>query len=201
VAGIHQHPLIINRQNQVTEEAEYWAAMQCQGCGKFICAGVRRKLSPLSDCEYVAHYPLGKPNDEVASEVPEKIATDFSEALRCQFVNSYNATAEMCRRAIQASCLDLGAKPKDGIMDQIDWVHSQGKITTPLRDVAHKIRLGGNRAAHPNDDEDPISPEEADAVIAFTRHYLDHVYVVPARLGTIDFTKAARQAAKTSSVP
>jgi hypothetical protein len=77
----------------------------------------------------------------------------------------------MCRRAIQASCLELGAPSADNITSQIDWVYAQKKITTALKDVAHKIRLGGNRAAHPNDDEDPISPEEADAILMFTQHY------------------------------
>ena len=69
------------------------------------------------------HGLLGKPNDDVASEIPENIAADFKEALRCRYVDAYNATVEMCRRAVQASCLQLGA-PADKLVKQIDWLVS-----------------------------------------------------------------------------
>jgi hypothetical protein len=69
----------------------------------------------------------------------------------------------------------------------IDWVHGQGKITTPLRDMAHKIRLGGDRGAHPS--VRTITADDADAVIEFTREYFDAVYVMPARMGKFDFAR------------
>ena len=43
---------------------------------------------------YEAHYPLGRPNDDVAEEIPTHIQPDFKEALRCLFVDAYNAIAE-----------------------------------------------------------------------------------------------------------
>jgi hypothetical protein len=69
----------------------------------------------------------------------------------------------------------------------IDRVHAQGKITTPLKDMAHKIKLGGNRGAHPSDKI--ISEADADAVIEFTREYFQHVYVMPARMSKFDFSR------------
>ena len=36
----------------------------------------------------------------------------------------------------------------------------------------------------------------ADAVIVFTRHYLDHVYVVEKRMSKIDFPKSGRRVMK-----
>jgi hypothetical protein len=85
----------------------------------------------------------------------------------------------MCRRAIEASCIQLGAKDSLRIEEQIDWVASQGKITSGLQAVAHTIRLAGNRGAHP---PRAITEEEADAVIAFTEEYFQHVYITPAKL-------------------
>ena len=104
-------------------------------------------------------------------------------------MNAYNATVEMCRRAIEASCLQLGAKGNDSIEAQIDWVHSQGKITTPLKEMAHKIRLGGNRGAHPS--QRIITENDADAIIEFTQEYFDHVYVMLAKMAKFDFSKRA----------
>ncbi len=138
--------------------------------------------------KYQTHYPIGWPDDRVAEDIPDSIKPDFREALRCRWVNAYNATVEMCRRALEASCLEQGAPAKLVLNDMIDWVHAQGKITTPLKDMAHKIKLGGNRGAHPSDKT--ISETDADAVIEFTREYFQHVYVMPARMEKFDFSKA-----------
>jgi hypothetical protein len=66
--------------------------------------------------------------------------------------------------------------------------------TTPLKEMAHRVRLGGNLGAHPPEDpEDPeeiiIGPDYSDAVIEFTRDFFQHVYVMPRRLTTFTFKK------------
>jgi Domain of unknown function (DUF4145) len=193
--------------NATNPSLERWvAAMQCQGCMKYILAIVMH--APYNgNFLYEEHYPLGKPNDDVAEEIPDHVKPDFKEALRCRFVDAYNATAEMCRRAIEASCLDLGAPKRDVLEDMIDWLEAQRKITPFLKDVAHKIRLGGNRGAHPPEDGPAVVPlnlaavavedgpikiitmEHADAIIQLTREFFHHVYVVPKQLKKYDFSK------------
>jgi len=183
-----------------------WAILQCQGCRNFILGGVSRNVQG-EECRYLVHYPVDKPNEDVSTDVPEEIRDDFKEALRCRWVNAYNATAEMCRRAIEASCINLGAPARARFLeDKIDWLASQGKITPFLQQVAHKIRLGGARAAHPPDKPTPpdsgeleaeprpaafkITQDHADAIIAFTKEYFHHVYVVQKQLDKYDFSKA-----------
>jgi Domain of unknown function (DUF4145) len=181
------------------------AAMQCQGCMKYILAIVTYANNNHT-VNYVSHYPLGAPNDTVAPEIPPHIQVDFKEALRCLFVNAYNATVEMCRRALEASCIDLGI-PKGirDLEDMIDSLENQRKITPHMKEVAHKIRLGGNRGAHPPEADvlaaqqagemqvaGPvviIVKEHAEAIVDFTRQFFQHVYVVPQQLGKYDFTK------------
>lgn len=182
----------------VPEQAQgYWpqricAALQCNSCKKFILGVVTRKanLSPgqpsYEPFVYEAHYPVGPINDFVAPEVPTDIGTDFQEALRCRSVRAYNATVEMCRRAIESSCLEQGAKG-DTLFDKIDFLANNGIITKPLRGMAHKIRLGGNRGAHPS--QKKIEERDADAVVDFTRHYFEHVYVMPAVVKKYDFSQ------------
>jgi hypothetical protein len=176
--------------------------MQCQGCMEFILAIFQQNQYQF---QYVNHYPLGKPNDAVAEEIPDEIKADFKEALRCRFVDAYNATAEMCRRALETSCIDLGASPKDVLEDMIDELETKRKITPFLKEVAHKIRLGGNRGAHPSpsasstttapsEEAKPgpiriITMEHADAIIKFTHEFFHHVYVVPKQLDKYDFSK------------
>jgi hypothetical protein len=113
---------------------------------------------------------------------------DFNEALRCRSVEAYNATTEMCRRAVEGSCAEQGADPTMTIQEQIDWVFSQGKITEFLKRVAYTIRLAGNRGAHP---PRAITKEEADAVIGFVKEYLHAVYESPAMLKRLDFSKSS----------
>ncbi len=185
------------------------AALQCQAC-KGLILGAVTQTHNSADYTYDFHYPLGKPDDAVAAEIPLHIQPDFKEALRCLWVNAYNATAEMCRRAVEASCINLGAPANLKILeDKIDWLEEQRKITPFLRDVAHKIRLGGNRAAHPPEvppgppvaepiaaveDANPtpisaIEKEHAEAIVKFTREFFHHVYVVPKQLDKYDFSK------------
>jgi hypothetical protein len=181
----------------VSHTAEWVGALQCQACLKYILVLARQEQHLLS---YVNHYPIGSPDDEVAPEIPEHIQRDFKEALRCMFVNAYNATAEMCRRALEASCIERGAPPNKVLEIMIDSLEEKRIITPFLRDVAHKIRLGGNRGAHPpadgpeaqNVELEPvvlIEKEHAEAIIKFTREFYHHVYVVPAELAKYDFSK------------
>jgi hypothetical protein len=53
-----------------------------------------------------------------------------------------------------------------------------------LRKMAHRIRLLGKKGAHGDysDIDDSILDKDADDAITFMRHYLDHLYVLLARL-------------------
>jgi hypothetical protein len=178
------------------------AAARCIGCREYILAIVKtddnRNSGNYGTWIYEAHYPLGKPQEELPDGIPDGIAGDFKEALRCQFVEAYSATAEMCRRAIEASCLDLGAPYNEVLEDMIDWLEEKRIITPILKEVAHKVRLGGNRGAHPWKVGQPVAKpipviviekEHAEAIVNFSVHFLQHVYVIPNQLPKFDFNK------------
>lgn len=165
---------------------------QCQSCKDFVLIVCSR-----SAVNYVfglaALYPLGKPNDSVDKAVPPPIKSDFAEALRCNWASAYKATVTMCRRALQASAIEKGAKG-DRLIDQIDDLRAQGIITEPLKQMAHEIRLTGNDGAHPGKDGlADVVEKDADDIIEFTREYFHHVYVMPAKL-------AARRPAASAAV-
>lgn len=176
-----------------------WAVMECVGCGKYIL-GAAKARHGARECSYVTHYPMGTPDQRVEDHVPAPIAEDYREALRCRWVKAFNATAEMCRRAVESSCIDLkvpNTKQYRALEDKIDWLSTQGIITPFMKEVAHKIRLGGNRAAHPDAEDEPeplvITDEHADAIIKFTREFFHHVYVVRNELDKYDFSKSRKK--------
>ena len=207
VAG-DSHQIADTSKGASRNEFRVAAIMRCAGCSEYILGIVMIALPVGTNGQifYEAHYPVGRPDETVADEVPEHIKPDFREALRCIWVEAYNATAEMCRRALESACIDLGA-PKDKVLEKmIDWLESQRKITPYLQEAAHTVRLGGNRGAHPPEDGpsapsttnahapiagpvEKIEKEHAEAIVQFTREFFHHVYVGPKLLGKYDFSK------------
>jgi hypothetical protein len=97
----------------------------------------------------------------------------------------------MCRRAVQSSAINLGAKGGK-LIDQIDDLSKTGIITIPLKEFAHEVRLTGNDGAHPDKDGlDDVTEMDGEAIIEFTREYLHHVYVMPAKLAARRIPPAA----------
>ena len=158
------------------------AIMQCQSCSKFILGCASQAPGP-GQWEYRWHYPLGTPDDSLSSHIPTEVAADFKEAIRCHGVKAICATVLMCRRSLQVSCDREKAAGKD-LFTQIDDLASKGTITDALRKMAHRIRLLGNKGAHRDysDINNLLIEKDADDAVLFMRHYLEHVYVLPARL-------------------
>jgi hypothetical protein len=161
----------------------FMAIMQCQGCLNFILARVERNTQH-GNFVYIKHWPMGEPSDdEVSGTIPEEVSSEFKEALRCQWIKGYRATVLMCRRALQVSCDKEEAVGND-LFTQIDDLAKKQKITEPLKKMAHRIRLLGKRGAHGDfsDIDATIKPVDAEEAVTFMRHYLEHVYVLPAKL-------------------
>lgn len=183
------------------------AGLQCQGCLKHILGIVLKRggHNEQTTIGYLEHYPLGAPDDAVAEEVAaanQIIALDFAEALRCLWVKSYKASVAMCRRSVEAACKHFGATGRN-LEKKIDNLAAQGKITESLREMAHAVRLSGNRGLHGKkrtsqgetpeaeksntqeaalDDLDLFGEDEAKAMIAFTKELFHHLFVMPALL-------------------
>lgn len=169
---------------EVSPNGAQWkilSAAQCESCKGFILV-IGKKGNASHPAVLEAIYPLGKPKDNVDANVPEDIADDFREALRSRWGRNYKSTVVMCRRAIQSSAIDLKAKDAP-LVAQIEDLFKKGKITEPLKDFAHAVRLTGNDGAHPDKDGlKDVKEKDADDIIAFTQEFLHHVYVMPALL-------------------
>lgn len=134
----------------------------------------------------------------VSDALPEKVKSDFEEALLCESAGAYRAAVTMARRALQSICLDRAApskrtvKPKSGqefevkndLSRQIDWLLSEQIITKPLKDMAHEVRSVGNEGAHPEDAEDDtvINEEDSGEILALLEAFAQTLYIAPALL-------------------
>lgn len=186
-------PVASHQEQMGTGGLRLVSAAQCESCKGFVLV-IGQKPPGHTQFSLEAVFPFGKPNDAVSPEVEQTasdVAADFKEALRCHWVKAYCASVVMCRRAIQSSAVALDAKG-GRLIDQIDDLFKSGKITESLKDFAHEIRLTGNDGAHPDKDGlKGVKEEDSRAIIEFTREYLHHVYVMPAKL------RARKPAAQT----
>ena len=157
---------------------------QCEACKEWVLVIGTRTTVGNSPSQQITVYPMGKPDDKVPQEVTDAAkgaAIDFAEALRCHWVKSYKASVVMCRRAVQSSAILLQAKG-GRLIDQIDDLFMSGKITEALKDYAHEVRLTGNDGAHPDKDGlAEVAEKDSSDIIEFTREFLNHIFVIPAR--------------------
>ena len=121
-------------------------------------------------------------------------------------MKSYKAAVAMCRRSVEASCKQKGAKGKN-LKRKINDLAKKGAITEPLRQMAHAVRITANRGLHEKTkgvaaetptiessrvsdeidetytgDLDSFNEDDVKAMIKFTREFFHHVYVMPALL-------------------
>ena len=176
-------------------------AAQCESCKEFVLVvGDRNQTGNQVPYTLVNVYPLGKPDDRVPEAVPQVIAADFKEALRCHWIQAYKATVGMCRRAVQATALEKKASAKKTLVDQIDELAAKGIITEPLKRMAHEVRLTGNVGAHPDEDGlKDVTEQDASDVVEFTREVFHHVYVMPAKLEARKKKEGQQQAASSET--
>jgi hypothetical protein len=196
LAGFSEH-------NPTTGKQLICQAMRCQGCQKFIL-GLAEFSGGTAPPVYLEHYPLGRPDDSVPKEVGDAdsgIASDFAEALRCLWVRSYKAAIAMCGRALQSSCDHLNAQGSS-LYEQIDDLATKGIITQPLKEWAHAVRLSRNKELHAKTDGlSSAIDQDAEAIIAFTREYFHHVYVMPAKLKAYTSRPTATSAVAVPTTP
>jgi hypothetical protein len=87
------------------------------------------------------------------------------KALRCFSASSYEASALMCRRSLEALCKSFTARGKS-LQAKLDALHAMEVIDKQLTQWAHGVKAIGNEAAHDTDTE--LSKDDARDTLDFT---------------------------------
>jgi hypothetical protein len=160
-------------------------------CGRSCLVMVRHSGSVAPGQSVVSPVPVAGttyPSRQVmyAPEgVDPSIAADFTEALRCREQGFLFASALVARRVLQTTARSIVGKMKD-LYTEIEAIPLD-RISKALRDAAHEVRFLGNAAAHAG----TVTEADVDELLAFTDAYLDHLFVLPAKVARV---KAARTA-------
>lgn len=123
-------------------------------------------------------WPL--PATRLSSDIPEAIASAFSEAATALAANCPRAAIVMARRTLEAVTDEKGEKI--GVLaHRLEALSSKGILLPTLLEWAKEIRVLGNVGAH-YDPLTPVTLEDAQQLITFLRELLKHLYELPAEL-------------------
>jgi Domain of unknown function (DUF4145) len=119
-------------------------------------------------------YP-SNPDGLAASGAPAEVLAAIHEAQTCLHASAFNASALMCRKALELVCASHGVQGTN-LARSIQLLREQGVIDDRLYEWADALRVAGNEAAH--DPAASMSGDDARDLLDLTRAILEYVIVV-----------------------
>ena len=98
---------------------------------------------------------------------------------RCLNARQYTAAGLMFRKALEraaAALCDNGGPPDRGLAGRIESLADRGILVPAMKELAHLIRLGGNEAAHDDEEFDEL---RAGQLAEFTHFFLMFAFTLP----------------------
>ncbi|MFB7867390.1 DUF4145 domain-containing protein [Streptomyces sp. NPDC056069] len=124
--------------------------------------------------------------------VPAEIASAASEAHTCLSVDAYRGAVALARAVVEATAKDKGIT-SGSLVSKIDKMHQGGLIRAITKEIAHEIRHGGNEIAHGDLANDPMPPEDAEAIVKFMDSILQEVYQGPGEMEDLRKSREERE--------
>ncbi|MEW2425901.1 DUF4145 domain-containing protein [Streptomyces nigra] len=177
----------------------YTAAFQCsnEACQRLSIATVSRNqgyASPKNDMAResdLSWQPKHIPRQDFP-HVPEQIANAAAEAHACLAIRAHRGAVALARAVLEATAKDKGIT-RGPLVAKIDEMHQRNLIRDITRELAHEIREGGNEIAHGDLADEPMPPEDAEAIIALMDEILEEVYQGPARMLALKNSRLERE--------
>ena len=120
--------------------------------------------------------------------VSPAIARDFEEAMDSLQRENHTAAGMMFRKVLQRATTALASDPalmkSKGLLQRIDMLAKDTRITEAMQEWAHIIRDEGNSAAHWEEEfgEAEFTKEDATELRHFTELFLIYTFTLPARV-------------------
>jgi hypothetical protein len=164
----------------------------CNACKKGVCSTVDvrypqvtyevEKLNAAIDATtgLTIHgwMPLA-PTVDMPAHLPDAVERAYSEAERLKLAGFRGPAGNAYRRALEAAIKHATPEGKGNLFQRIESLATAGKLTTNMKDFAHRIRTLGNEASH----ETPvIEDDEIDDLAVFTKLFLMYEFTLPGML-------------------
>lgn len=200
-----EHEPIIQQEQQVgsTPGSLGWAVFTCADCGgASLSHGFYPELRPgkvyIHDFVPITWYPQSPLVKEYPDSVPPAIAKVATEAHGSMSVGHHQAAVLMARTAVEAVAKAKGVT-QGSLVAKIDELYNRHLIYENVRDAAHEVRFIGNDAAHADLVDNPITEDEAVAILELMDMVLDGVFIAPAKTAAQRAIRQAKKAAASSS--
>lgn len=116
-------------------------------------------------------YPI---TDNMAlKNAPEIVTRPYQEATKCYRSQAYDACVIMCRKGIEAICMDKG-EVKGNLADKLKSLKNKGILEDTIYKWANELRLIGNDGAHSHDQI--VTQEDAKDSIDFFDALITYLY-------------------------
>lgn len=158
---------------------------ECSYCERFSFVDVLYCKSKHGDSyPIIAHkYPSKNQTELDNKAIPEKVKVDFLEGLKNLENNCFKSACVMFRRSMQNAVIELGAGKRKKLEKQIDELEKKRIITPELKELAHTMRVVGNKGAHPLKEEfDELTSEDAIEMASFLKEFINYAFILRKRL-------------------
>ena len=105
--------------------------------------------------------------------IPRPIRDAYAEAWSCQRAKAFTAAAIMCRKTLEAICVEHKAVGRN-LVASLKNLKDSGVIEDRLYEWADALRISGNEAAH--DVGVTVSRDDARDLLDFTKALLEYVF-------------------------
>jgi len=109
------------------------------------------------------------------ADAPEPVTRSWDQALKSFNAALYEPAAIMCRRCLEAVCLEFNATGRN-LYQKLESLAQSGVIDARLSEWAHSVRAVGNDAAH--DPNVSLSKDDARDALDFTEALLLYVFTL-----------------------
>ena len=157
---LEEHPEIVD------DEGELLGSFEVDGTSYVVIPPLRLKL--------IGQYPHGYEFDD---NIPESICQDVHEAGNCLAVGAANASAVMCRRAVERLAKSLGVqvKPREWLCVILTELKDQGHIDETLFTAMMEAKNWGNIGAHAGE-EDNLRLDEVHQILDLVIQAIEYAY-------------------------
>ncbi|WP_182908064.1 DUF4145 domain-containing protein [Microbispora sp. H13382] len=172
-----------------------WRVFRCPGCNApSLAQGFVTEATSSGSETFVAAgwYPTESLFRTYPQYVPVRIASVAVEAHACLTVKSYRGAVALARAVVESTAKAKGIT-QGSLKDKIDVLYERGFIYEHVKDAAHEVRFAGNEVAHGDLVDDPLSSQEAEAILELMDMVLDGVFVAPGKVAAQSARRSAQQ--------
>jgi hypothetical protein len=126
-------------------------------------------------------------------DAPSNIHKLYTEAHRCFQSKVYTSCTLMCRKVLEATCIELG-ECEGTLHSKIENLKSKNIINGQLYDWVTALRMIGNQAAH--NVQANFSKDEAKWSLDFTEALLDYIFVLSKKFKEFNETISQKEPQK-----